>query len=349
MIRTFAFLPCFLFLILISHQANANEPWQLFDTQTQASLRGLAAVDSKFAWACGSKGTIVRTTDGGSTWNAKPIPGLESVEIRSIHVWDADNAIVATAGQPAKILKTVDGGSNWSTVYEHGSPQAFFDGLRFWDTKYGVAFSDPVDGGLLIVTTSDRGETWQEITATSIPPMLENEAGFAASNSTLFAGPAKLAWIGLGGDTGNASRVFRTDDFGQTWTAHPVKPIATGASAGIFSVCFSDEKLGVAVGGDYQKEATAEQNIAISDDGGISWREPRGDRPRGFRSCVVSLTDPNTEKRVWYACGPSGCDWSSDRETWQSLSDTGFHTMFKAADNSIWAAGSKGRVARLAK
>jgi hypothetical protein len=48
--------------------------------------------------------------------------------------------------------------------------------------------------------------------------------------------------------------VFRSNDGGVTWKVADT-PIMTGvASAGIFSLAFSDEKNGVAVGGDYRKE-----------------------------------------------------------------------------------------------
>lgn len=135
----------------------ADDVWQAFETRTQASLRGLAAVSKEVAWACGSHGTIVQTTDGGKNWLHHSIPHLQTVEIRSIHAWDSNEAIVATAGQPALILKTIDRGVTWKTVYENKSPQAFFDGIKFWNDRSGVAFSDPVDGGLLIVKTDDGG------------------------------------------------------------------------------------------------------------------------------------------------------------------------------------------------
>ncbi len=330
-------------------RTHADDVWQSFDTRTQASLRGLVAVSKDVAWACGSKATIVETIDGGKSWLLHAIPNLKDVEIRSIHAWDSDKAIVATAGQPALILKTVDRGASWKTTYEHRSPQAFFDGLKFWNDRSGIAFSDPVDGGLLIVKTDDGGDSWKAIEPSAVPKTDTGEAGFAASNSSIHAFGSQLAWIGLGGGSDGPSRIFRTQDAGSTWTSHTAPSIVRGTSSGIFSIAFENKSKGIAVGGDYNKLSVDTENIAITEDGGLSWRAPQTNRPRGFRSSVLALPSISSlePKSTWLACGPSGCDWSSDGEKWFALSETGFHVIDVAKDHAVWAAGSMGRVARM--
>jgi photosystem II stability/assembly factor-like uncharacterized protein len=329
----------------------AIDAWETFDTLTQASLRGLVAIDDKVAWACGSKGTIVRTQDGGHSWQRLSIPGLDSVEIRSIHAWDFDSAIVATAGQPAQIHKTTDGGSTWVQVYEHRSPQAFFDGMRFSSDQNGLAFSDPIEGKWLILQTQNRGDSWQAIESTRIPEMAPNEAGFAASNSSLNVHGDFHAWIGLGGDTGTSARVLRTIDAGLHWSAHTVTPIPASESAGIFSVSFANPQFGIAVGGNYREESVPTNNIALSHDGGLTWVAPNKSAPRGFRSAVayipVNLESKSAEPIAWITCGPSGCDISLDGNAWTPLSDVGFHTLYVAPNQTVWAAGSHGRIGRL--
>ncbi len=327
--------------VIVSCAAHADDVWQSFETRTQAGLRGLAAVNKDVAWACGSKGTIVQTIDGGTSWFHHAIPNLQDVEIRSIHAWDRDQAIVATAGQPALILKTTDRGVTWVTKYENKSPQAFFDGMKFRNDRSGLAFSDPVDGSLLIVRTDDGGDSWKAIEPAAIPAMDHGEAGFAASNSSLHLFGDDFAWIGLGGGSDGPSRLFRSQDGGLRWTSQIVQPIARGTSSGIFSIAFESEFKGVAVGGDYNKTTVDNQNVAITVDTGKSWRAPRGNRPRGFRSCVIAI------EKTWLTCGPSGCDWSLDGEDWFAMSDIGFHVIAVASDGSIWGSGSGGRIARM--
>ena len=99
-----------------------------------------------------------RSTDSGSSWIECGPGNYDQLEFRSIHAWDAQTACIASAGTPAVILQTQDAGLTWRIAYEHASPQAFFDGLKFWDAQRGIAFGDPLDGRLLIVETLDAGD-----------------------------------------------------------------------------------------------------------------------------------------------------------------------------------------------
>jgi photosystem II stability/assembly factor-like uncharacterized protein len=93
------------------------------------------------------------------------------------------------------------------------------------------------------------------------------------------------AWLGTGG--AERARVFRSNDGGLTWKVADT-PIMTGvASAGIFSLALSDEKNGVAVGGDYRKEGDTGGNLAFTTDGGATWTMKGATRLRAFRSAVA--------------------------------------------------------------
>lgn len=346
----------------LAEPLNAFQEWQIYDTGTDASLRGLMAIDDQVAWACGSKGTVIKTIDGGGTWTKLDVTGLTvnksagsespGIEFRSIHAWDAHKVLVATAGQPARIMKSMDGGVEWVCVYEHSSPEAFLDGLRLWDERTGLAFSDPVDGKMLILKTDNEGESWRALDSQDLPSIEKGEAGFAASNSSLAVFSPLHAWIGLGGTQGGVSRIFQTQNGGKSWTVNSVPPIARNESSGIFSVAFQDALHGIAVGGNYRLDSDASSNIAITDDGGLSWHNPSESRPRGFRSSIVFAKAPSGfswwgHQSIWITCGPSGCDWSPDGQTWHDLSDIGFHALALSSQGSIWASGAQGRVARM--
>ncbi|MFY7875967.1 MAG: YCF48-related protein [Pirellula sp.] len=351
------FLVFLISLLGVPENLVAFQEWQVFDTGTTASLRGLIVVDDQVAWACGSKGTVIRTVDGGSTWTKHTVTGFsetgtEAIEFRSIHAWDSQKVLVATAGQPARIMRSLNGGVDWDCAFEHPSPQAFLDGMRFWDKQRGLAFSDPVDGKMLILKTDDGGGSWSPIDSQLLPSMDKGEAGFAASNSSLFLYSPGSAWIGLGGTEGGESRMFQTQDGGRSWAVHTVPPVARNESSGIFSIAFQDVRRGIAVGGNYRLDSDASSNIAITEDGGLHWRHTNVNRPRGFRSSIVFAKAPSGltwwgHQAVWIACGPSGCDWSTDGETWESLSDIGFHALSVSAQGAVWASGAQGRVAIL--
>lgn len=203
--------------------------WEIKETPVEASLRGISAVTSEIAWASGSGGTWLRTIDEGKTWDHGVIAGLDTVDFRSIHAFDALTAIAVSAGQPAVIYKTIDGGKNW--VLKHTeSEMAFLDGISFADDKRGYVFGDPIDGKWMILETLNQGENWYPVA--NLPQAAVGEAGFAASGSSFLAKGNNL-WLGSGGKESNL--LWSTDE-GKTWEKFS-SPLAQGeASQGIFSI-----------------------------------------------------------------------------------------------------------------
>ncbi len=312
------------------------EPWAEQDSGTLASFRGLAAVDARVAWASGTNGTWARTTDGGETWRAGTVPDAAGLDFRDVHAFGADAAVLLSSGDDARIYKTTDGGRTWRLLWRKTGAGVFFDAIAFWDAKHGVAMGDPVDGRFAVMTTDDGGETWTE--ATARPAALPNEAAFAASGTCLVVRGDRDAWFATGG--GAVARVFRSHDRGRTWEAAET-PVRAGApSAGIFSLAFWDAEHGVAVGGDYKEPDAARDNVAVTDDGGRTWRRADGPGPAGYRSGVARAG------RLLVAVGTSGSDVSGDGgRTWRSAGTAGFNSVSFAGDSG-WAAGPDGRVAR---
>ena len=324
--------------------------WELKPTGSKASLRGLSTPSDRAIWACGSNATVIRSEDGGESWIACAPSQFASqeIEFRSIHAWDTKTACIATAGTPAVILRTDNGGLNWSKCYEANSEKAFFDGLRFWDRNRGIAFSDPVDGRLLIVETEDGGRHWQPVSDSLLPKAATGEAGFAASNSSLEIGAEGAAWIGTGGTEAKQANIYYRQQFGAHWT--PVGcPMPSAAAAGVFSIAASPELL-VALGGDYRPDANSTITGCFSKDGGRSWSKLEV-QPVAFRSAVVGLSTILRFSRPpwsirWLAVGPTGSDFSRDGLKWENFSTRGFHAL-SAAQGEIYAVGSDGRFAKL--
>jgi photosystem II stability/assembly factor-like uncharacterized protein len=315
--------------------------------ETQASgvtvrLRGVSAVSARVAWASGAGGTVLRTTDGGRTWRRRPVPGAEALDFRDV---DAVSDGVAYAlsigsGESSRIYKTTDGGARWELQFANTDPKVFLDAMSFWDARRGIAFSDSVDGRFVILATSDGGRAWTRVGAEALPPALPGEGAFAASGTNVALWGRERIWIGT-----TAGRVLRSSDGGRTWTV-ATTPLATGRSAGIFSIAFGDATHGVVVGGDYQKEAQALENLAVTADGGATWTAPAGRGLSGFRSVVAFL--PGSARSL-LAIGPSGVDASSDGgSSWWPLTTDGFDTVSLARGGGVgWAAGQNGRLAKL--
>lgn len=319
--------------------------WIPFETnEVKAGLRGLCAITDSIVWASGSGGTVLRTVDGGQTWELKEIPGAEELGFRDIYAFDKNNALVISAGTPARIYKTADGGDTWTNTFASDNEQIFFDAFDFWDKQNGIAFSDPVDGHFYILVTEDGGNSWQEIPKKDIPPVIEGEAGFAASGTCLTLYGDRYAWIGTGGAV---ARVFASSDKGRTWKAYET-PIQSGsASKGIFSVAFRDEMNGVVVGGDYQSDTVNVQNAAFTTDGGQTWTLVEENPPNGYRSCVTFFGGKDKEQVI--AVGTSGTDYSPDGgRNWYFLDSTPLNVVSFSNDEKYgFAAGPGGIIARL--
>lgn len=323
--------------------ATADAQWQSQSSGTTARFRGVSAVSDQIAWASGSGGTYARTVDGGKTWHTATVPGAEKLDFRDVEAFDANTAYLLSIGpgEASRIFKTSDGGKNWSLQFTNSNPKAFFDALAFWDANNGLAVSDPVDGRFVVIRTSDGGKNWTPIPPQNMPAALEGEGAFAASGTCLIAHGKTNAWFATGG--ARIARVFRSMDNGQTWFVAST-PIKTGnAASGIFSIAFKDARLGIAVGGDYQKEKEASEHIAISEDGGRNWTLLKKSGLTAFRSAVTWIGATEL-----LAVGPSGRDVSADDgASWKPNGDAGFHAFsFARRSSTGWAVGEKGSIAR---
>lgn len=311
---------------------------------TAAGLRGLSVVDADVAWASGTGGTFLRTTDGGATWAADTLPGATGLDLRDVHAADAGTAYLMSAGEGDRsvIFRVTEGGRAWTSLYGIPGPEGFLDGMDFRGPRSGLAYSDPVDGRFLVVETED-GHTWRPLPPESLPAALPGEAGFAASGTGIVVRGDRV-WFGTGG--GAQARVFRSEDRGRSWEAVPT-PMAAGApGAGIFSLTFWDDLNGIAVGGDYTKPGERAGNVARTEDGGRTWRPIRGAPPRGYRSGVAYV--PGTDPLLLVAVGTSGSDYSRDGgESWAPIDTVGYNAVAAAGPDAVWAVGPGGKVAKL--
>lgn len=319
----------------------ATPHWTMQTSGVAVRLRGVSAVNERVAWASGAAATVLRTADGGTTWQKLNVTD-EALDFRDIDAVDEQTAYALSIGNgPAsRIYKTTDAGKTWQLQFKNDDPKAFLDAMTFWDKDHGIVFGDSVDLQFYILTTADGGHTWSRVPAANLPPAQGNEGAFAASGTNVAVAGKSHAWIGTGAAA--KSRVLRTSDGGHTWQIADT-PLASGGSAGIFSIAFRDEKHGVIAGGDYQKEQQAVDNLAVTNDGGATWTLVKG--LSGFRSVVAYV--PGTKTLV--ALGPSGGDYSTDDgRTWTMITGPGFDTLSFVPGKQIgWGAGDKGKVGRL--
>ena len=315
--------------------------WTMQTSGVNVRLRGFSAVNERVAWASGAGATVLRTVDGGTTWQKLNVTD-EALDFRDIDAIDANTAYVLSIGNGSisRIYKTTDAGKTWQLQFKNEDPKAFLDAMSFWDANHGIAFGDSVDLQFYILTTDNGGRTWSRVPTANLPPAIGNEGAFAASGTNIAIFGKTHAWIGTGASA--KSRVLRTSDRGRTWQVAET-PLASGGSAGIFSIAFRDAQHGVIAGGDYKKEQEAVDNLAVTSDGGITWTLVKG--LSGFRSVVAYV--PGTKTLI--ALGPSGGDYSvDDGKTWTQITGPGFDTFSFVPGKPLgWAAGAQGTIGRL--
>jgi photosystem II stability/assembly factor-like uncharacterized protein len=318
---------------------------QSFTVQTSgtgSALRGVWAVSDQIVWASGTKGTYLRTVDGGAHWTAAAVPGAEALDFRDVQGVDADTAYLLSIGKgpTSRVYKTTDGGTHWTLSLQNAEPEGFFDEMAFWNPRHGILVGDQVDGQMVVMATEDAGATWQRL---KMPPALPGEGAFAASGTGIAVLGDRDAWIGTGGK--NAARVYHSADAGRTWSVATTPIRADADDAGIFSLAFSGAQHGIAVGGSYRKFNETTGNIAVTSDGGKTWTVPAGTPPKGFRSAVTYLVD----RKMWIAVGTSGADISSDGgQNWQQFDSANYNAVSFASGRAGWAVGPKGLIAKFA-
>ncbi|MEU8926715.1 oxidoreductase [Kitasatospora sp. NPDC048545] len=244
------------------------------------------------------------------------------------------------AGNAARIFLTSDAGKHWTESFRNPDPLAFYNCLTFGDRCRGLAVADPVQGRFRIMATADGGHSWRAIDPAGSPPALDGETAFAASGTCLI-GFGATYWLATG--SAERARVFRSCDRGETWTVAntPVRSVPHG---GIFALAFRNETHGIAVGGDYRDQSRPGQLLAVTMDGGLTWRAIEERAPQSYRS---GATWTGAE---FVVVGPGGSDYSTDGgSTWVPFGEGGLDTVSVALDGACWAAGDHGRIVKLAR
>jgi len=201
----------FLVNLFAGVSSNAQGSWEKVDLPTLNNLNTVFFTDSLYGWIAGDSGTILHTTDGGTSWSFQD--GKTDDHIIDVFFLNR-NLGWATAfkfsSQPygTLLLKTTNGGEDWiSTIYPENN--IFMNCVLFLDSLNGWMGGSPH----AIVSTNDGGQSWQPATVDT-----STLAFFPVLNIQFYNENYGYA---CGGRFDIAGVTWRTSNGGETWYAIP--------------------------------------------------------------------------------------------------------------------------------
>lgn len=239
--------------ILISQDLGAS--WQQSDVPTRAMLTAVYFVDSSLGWAVGHDSVILRTTDGGTTWEREYWAPEEEAPFFDVWFSDAEHGVAI--GAYGSYFTSSDGGVTWdfepigdTDWHLHQISQAA-DGRLYIAAEAGVVYR-----------SDDNGTTWTELPS----PYEGSFFGVLPLDDDV------VLLFGLRG------HLFRSEDAGESWS-----PIETGTVAMLTDgIRLTDGRIVITgLGG----------TLLVSEDGGNSFELREQASRRGIQAVVQASPD----------------------------------------------------------
>ena len=246
----------FLFLALFTGGMSATaQNWFQVPTGTTNRLNTIDFPSATVGYIGGNDSLLLKTTDGGQTWNPVAFSGItfypsgeHFVKLQFI----TETVGFAAIGPYSGSYKTTDGGLTWTALPLSGN-LCFNEGIYFFDENNGVIGGSGCFQGELVDRLS--GGTWSAATM--------SYESFDANN--------RITDIDFRGTLGLASsqggRFLRTTDGGQTWDS-----IASphGNSVPLLSIAIIDDTLCYA---GYDHIDGSGFGLLRSHDAGLTWSD----------------------------------------------------------------------------
>jgi photosystem II stability/assembly factor-like uncharacterized protein len=292
-------LYCLLLVVAFSVvNANAQSGWYPQNPlPTGVGLSGVSCCTARLWIAFGTYGTVIRTTDGGTTWTTPTSGTTETLYAVSF----GDSMTGTAVGSRGIIIHTTNGGATWTS-------QTSGTTLDLWSVSFADAHTGTAVGSRsIILRTNDAGATWtrQYIDSTSGlrgVSFIDSSTGTAVgergtilhttdggatwtqkssgTTNALFAVSYGNGNVGIAG--GYEGVCVRTTDRGATWTR------GSAPVGHLIAVSFSDSMTATALG------VGGVGTIQQTSDGGISWEQRSYGTRIGVYLSAISFADAKT-------------------------------------------------------
>jgi photosystem II stability/assembly factor-like uncharacterized protein len=264
---------------------------------TTESLNAITTPNSLDLFAAGNQGTIIKSSNAGSSWTA-----LTSTTTETLNDIQFINANIGVCvGNTGTLLRTTNGGTNWSLI----SVGLSDDLLGVCKTPSNKLYV--VGGNDAILESTSNGNTWNAV----VTPY----TGFGLR----FIG-VQYTSVDTGYYLSNTAEMIATDDGGTNW-----RFITTGVFGNLTSMFFINGTTG------WIGSSTGE--ILFTNDGGVNWNNQT---PLGFIGVInkISFTDSQngwafTDRGI-LRTSDGGLSWTFEISPYPELKDALFFSGISA-------------------
>jgi len=255
-------------------------------------------------------------------------------DFRDVEILQDTTLILLNSGNKG-LIHQVKSDDRGQTVFKMDS--LFLDGFSFYpfNSDFGFAYGDPMDSNFVVLKTENSGQSWTKISATVLPNILLNEAGFAASGTGIQTPSDGVIFIATG--LADTARIFRSFTDGYHWDVVNT-PMKSGGSYGIYSMYFSSARVGFIVGGSYKDSLYNDKICYYTSDRGETWQNRSKGLP-GYLSCVCM----NRNESLTVVTGRLGTYYSLNKgKKWKMLTKQPYYSC-TISDSKIILSGKRGR------
>ena len=334
---------CFIFVLLILFSKNIFAQKVEIETllKDKISIRALQIWDNK-VWYSGTDSKFGYVSLKDSADKKQLVLSDKKLQFRTL-AQNKTHFFLINIESPAYEYVVNKKTFNYLVRIVDTKKTAFFDSFIIDKQGRGIAISDPTESGSAnTIIILENAKPSNSVTP-DFPKYFPGEAHFAASNSNIAMSSGKV-WIATGGTHARIFKFNWSNPF--KWKAYETPFIQGTSSQGIYSIDFYDKNFGIAVGGDYTKQAENINNIATTNDGGKTWQIQASGKNGGYKTCVKFR--PKSKGKEIIAVGDQNIEFSQDYgKTWKIISEEKGLFVCEWIDENTLVFAGKDRIVRI--
>jgi len=293
----------------------SNTDWERINSPNgYKHLSDVEFLNNDFGVICGSDGTVQKTVNGGSEWQAVNFGTLYGY--RKVFILNEKEFFISNSG----LYNTMNGGLSYTEIGNLSSWESGIFCIHFFDSDNGLIYQS---GRVSI--TSDGGQNWEEVYQGGFCDKMQfisDSVGYISGGAT---------WDGM-----SYGEMHKTVDRGNSWTNIGTNPEVYNWE--IMAMYFINKDTGFIA--NYNKE------VYLTHNGGITWTKLSDNLPR-YLVDMVFLSQDEGYGISWYGgilkTNDGGITWTWDLKD-ESIT---LASIAKTPDNKkIIAVGSNGVILR---